>query len=106
MPMPSPNSVPSALSEKGRQSPDFDSAGVLLKHMYMKMSFMVSAPPAITRSDCPRCSSLTPIEIELKLLAQAASVTQLVPPRSRRLAMRPATTLPSTPGKLLSCQPT
>ena len=39
-----------------------------------------------------------------KALAQAASVTQLVPPRSSRLAMRPATTLPSRPGKVLSCQ--
>ncbi len=27
-------------SEKGRQSPLGESAGVLLKHMYMKMSFM------------------------------------------------------------------
>ena len=33
----------------------------------------------------------------------AASVTQFVPPRFRRFAMRPATTLPSRPGKLDSC---
>ena len=35
---------------------------------------------------------------------QAASVTQLVPPRSRRFAMRPATTFPSNPGNVLSRQ--
>ena len=51
MPMPSPSRVPSAWSLKGRQSPVGLSAGVLLKHMYMKMSFMVSTPPVITRSD-------------------------------------------------------
>ena len=38
--------------------------------------------------------------------AQAASVTQFVPPRFRRLAILPATTLPSRPGKELSCQGT
>ena len=38
--------------------------------------------------------------------AQAASVTQFVPPISRRLAIRPATTLPSRPGKVLSCHGT
>jgi hypothetical protein len=43
--------VPSAPSENGRQSPVGDSAGVLLKQMYMKMSFMVSAPPVMTRSE-------------------------------------------------------
>ncbi len=53
-------------------------------------------------SDCPSHSSLTAIEMAEKELAQAASVTQLVPPRSSRLAIRPAITLPSTPGKLSS----
>ena len=51
MPMPSPSIVPSACAEKGLQSPDGESAGVLLKHMYMKMSFIVSTPPQITMSD-------------------------------------------------------
>ena len=67
------------------------------------MSFIASAPPQITTSDCRVASSLTAIESALKVLAQAASVTQFVPPRFRRLAMRPATTLPSTPGKVASC---
>ena len=106
MPEPSPSMVPSAWSLKGRQSPDFDSAGVLLKHMYMKMSFIVSAPPVMARSDWPSQSSLTAIESAENDDAHAASVTQFVPPRSRRLAMRPATTLPSTPGKVDSCQGT
>ncbi|HKP60207.1 MAG TPA: type I polyketide synthase [Polyangiales bacterium] len=39
-------------------------------------------------------------------LAQAASMTQLVPPKSRRFAMRPATTLPRRPGKVASCHGT
>ena len=39
-------------------------------------------------------------------LAQAASTTQLVPCRSRRLAIRPATTLPNRPGNEFSCQGT
>ena len=34
---------------------------------------------------------------------RAGAVTQFVPPRSSLLAMRPATTLPSTPGKVASC---
>ena len=46
------------------------------------------------------------MERALNVLAQAASVTQFVPPRSKRFAIRPATTLPSTPGKVLSCQGT
>ena len=103
---PSPSIVPSASSEKGRQSPVRESAGVLLKHMYMKMSLSVSTPPVITRSAWPRASSFTAIETAEKVLAHAASVTQLVPPRSKRLAMRPATTFPSRPGNVLSCQGT
>ena len=106
MDMPSPRSVPSAASEKGRQSPVRESAGVLLKHMYMKMSFMASTPPVITRSDWPMASSFIAMESAERALAQAASVTQLVPRRSKRLAMRPATTLPRRPGKLDSCQGT
>jgi hypothetical protein len=98
--------VPSAPSENGRQSPVGDSAGVLLKQMYMKMSFMVSAPPVMTRSEWPMCSSAMAMDRADRLLAQAASVTQLVPPKSRRLAMRPATTLPKIPGNELSCHST
>ena len=104
MPKPSPSIVPSPSALKGRQSPVLLSAGVLLKQRYMKMSFMVSAPPQRTTSDEPSRSSFTAIESALKVLAQAASVTQLVPPRFSLLAMRPATTLPSTPGKVASCQ--
>ncbi len=54
IPMPSPSMVPSASEENGRMSSDRDSAGVFEKHMYMKMSFIVSTPPAITRSLSPR----------------------------------------------------
>src|SRR5919106_1249401 len=104
MPRPSPSSVPSERSENGRQSPDFDRAGVFEKHMYMKMSFIVSHPPVITMSDWPSQSSFAAIEMAENDEAQAASVTQFVPPRSSRFAMRPATTLPRSPGNELSCQ--
>ena len=61
--------------------------------MYMKMSFIMSTPPEITRSDCPSCSSLIPIDIAAIELAHAASVIVLVPCRAKRFAMRPATTM-------------
>ena len=104
MPRPSPSMVPSASAEKGLQSPVGDRAGVLLKHMYMNMSLRASAPPVMTRSEWPACSSCIAMATAPRLLAQAASITQLVPPRSRRLAILPATTLPSKPGNVLSSQ--
>ncbi len=103
-PTPSPSIVPSACAENGRQSPEGESAGVFVKHIYMKMSFSVSTPPVITRSLCPSWSSCTPIAIAARLLAHAASTVQLVPPRSKRLARRPAATLASRPGKVASFQ--
>jgi len=96
--------VPSAASENGRQSPVGERAGVLLKQVNMKMSFRASTPPVMTRSDSPRYSSWAAMVKAPKAEAHAASTTQLVPPRLRRLAMRPATTLPKRPGKLFSSQ--
>jgi hypothetical protein len=78
MTSPSPSIVPSAESENGRQSPVGDSAGVLLKHMYIKMSFSVSTPPVITRSDLPSASSLTAVDSAARELAHAASVVAFV----------------------------
>ncbi len=95
--------VPSAASEKGLQSPLGDRAGVLEKHRNVPASFDASIPPLITRSDRPRVSSLTAVESAAKELAQAASVMWLVPCRSNLLAIRPAITLPSRPGKVDSC---
>ena len=46
--------VPSASLEKGRQSPVAERAGVLLKHMKRKGSFVASTPPAITKSESPK----------------------------------------------------
>ena len=74
--------------------------------MYMVMSFNVSTPPVITMSAWPSASSLTPAESAARELAQAASVVQFVPCRSNRLAIRPATTLDSSPGKDASCHGT
>ena len=55
MPSPSPRIVPSASAANGRASPVGDRAGVLLKHMYMKMSLNVSTPPVTTTSQRPDC---------------------------------------------------
>ena len=102
IPPPSPIIVPSAAAENGRQCPDADIAGVLLKHMYMKIVFSASTPPVITRSLVPSCSSPIPMCSAASELAHAASVTQLVPPRLKRFATRPATTLPRQPGNVFS----
>jgi hypothetical protein len=56
------------------QSPVLDSAGVLLKHMYMTMSLRVSTPPVTNRSAVPVVSSLTAVATAARELAQAASV--------------------------------
>ena len=98
--------VPSALASNGFALPVGESAGVLLKHMYMKMSLKVSMPPVTTMSDFPEASSMEARCSALRELAQAASTTQLVPPRSYCLEMRPATTFPRSPGKEFSCHGT
>src|SRR3990167_9347130 len=106
MPTPSPNTVPSALAEKGRQSPLRDNACTLLKHMNMLISFSVSTPPVMTISALPSCNSLNAMDNAANDVAHAASTTQLVPPKLNRLATRPATTLPNNPGKVASCHGT
>ncbi len=98
--------VPSPAASNGRAFPVGDRAGVLLKHMYMKISLNVSMPPVTTTSARRVSSSIAARCSAPSELAQAASTTQLAPPRSKRLAMRPATTLPSRPGNEFSCQPT
>ena len=98
--------VPSESLAKGFALPDGESAGVLLKHIYMKMSLNVSTPPQMTMSERLVSNSRQAKCSAAKLLAHAASTTQFVPPRSSRLAMRPAATLPSKPGKEFSCHGT
>ena len=66
------------------------------------MVLSVSTPPVSIISARYSTSSLMAIFRAPKELAQAASTTQLVPPKLRRLAMRPATTLASIPGKAFS----
>ena len=105
-PRPSPRIVPSAFSSKGFASLVGERARVLLKHMYMKTSLKVSMPPLITISALPVSNSMLARCMAEKELAHAASTTQLVPPRSSALDMRPATTFPNRPGKEFSCQGT
>ncbi len=102
MPMPSPISVPSLSSSNGRIRPLLEKAGVLEKHRYIRIVFSASQPPVSIRSARPDTSSDTAMCTAASELAQAASTVQLVPPRSNRLAIRPATTLPSMPGKEFS----
>ena len=58
MPKPSPKIVPSPAASNGFALPVAESAGVLLKHMNMKMSLKVSAPPLTTTSARPVCNSI------------------------------------------------
>ena len=102
--MPSPSTVPSASFENGLASPVADKAWVLAKHMCMKMSFKVSTPPVTTISLRPESNSRMARWMALIELAQAASTTQLVPLKSKRLLILPATTFPRRPGKEFSCQ--
>ena len=106
MPSPSPRIVPSAEASNGlafagrRQGRRLAEAHVhenVVERIDAAGQTMSARP--VVNSRQARCRALSE-------LAQAASTTQLVPPRSKRLAMRPATTLPSKPGKEFSCQPT
>ncbi len=105
-PSPSPMRVPSLDSSNGQIRLVGDSAGVLLKHVYMKISLKVSIPPVITMSACPHASSIAAMCTALKELPHAASTTLLLPPRLNCLLIRPATTLPRRPGKEFSCHGT
>ena len=102
MPTPSPMRVPSAPSDSGRISPVLEKAGVLEKHMYIITSLRASTPPVMTVSASCRYSRCSADCSDARELAHAASITKLQPPRLSRLATRPATTLPSRPGKVLS----
>ena len=86
--------------------PESERAGVLLKQVNIKISLKVSVPPVRTMSAAPALSSDIAKWTAAKELAQAASTAQLVPCKSRRLAIRPATTLPNRPGNEFSCQDT
>ena len=88
----------------GRISSLVVKAGVLENDMYIKGELSQQTPPEIITSDL--CSSRSEMAnlIAASELAQAASTTQLVPPKSNRLAIRPAITLPNIPGNEFSSQ--
>ena len=104
--MPSPIIIPSDSASKGLTFCCFEKAGVLLKDIYIKIELSVSTPPVIIISARYSRRSLTAIFKAESEAAQAASTTQLVPLKFRRLAIRPAMTLPNIPGKEFSSQPT
>src|SRR5690554_326195 len=104
MPIPSPTIMPFDSSSKGRILSPSVKAGVLEKDIYIKGELSQQIPPEIITSLRYSSKSLTAMRIAAKEPAQAASTTQLVPPKSKRLAIRPATTLPNMPGKEFSSQ--
>ena len=85
--------MPSDFSSKGREIPVGDKAGVLLNDKYEKQELSTLTPPVSTASHSPSSSSCIAILIALRLLAQAASTTQFVPPKLNLLAIRPETML-------------
>ena len=105
IPIPSPISIPLESMSNGRMVSSGVKAGVLLNDRYIKGELSVSIPPAIMISLRYSSRSLMAIFIAVSELAQAASSTQLVPPRFSRFATRPAITLPSIPGNEFSSQP-
>ena len=106
IPNPSPINIPSALSLNGLILPDLEKAGVLEKDIYIKGELSVSTPPVNIISARPSTNSLNAILIALKEAAQAASTTELIPPRSNRFVILPEITLPNKPGNEFSFHPT
>ena len=106
IPIPSPIITPPEFSSKGLGFSPLVKAGVLLKHIYIIGELSASTPPAIIISERYSSRSLTAIFIALNELAQAASTVQFVPPKFKRLAIRPAITFPSNPGNEFSSQRT
>jgi len=102
MPTPSPITIPCESSSNGLGTSSEVNAGVLLKLRNINGELSVSTPPVIIALALYSSKSLIAIFIAASEPAQAASTTQLVPPRSKRLATRPAITLPSIPGNEFS----
>jgi hypothetical protein len=71
----------------------------LAKARYPKEFCIVSTAPTTTTSLVPASSSRAPRCTAAREEAQAASTVQFIPPRSKRLATRPAVTLTRIPGK-------
>ncbi len=105
IPTPSPIIIPSAVSLNGEILLDLEKAGVLEKDMYIKGELSVSTPPVSIMSARPSTNSLNAILIALNEAAQAASTTELIPPKSKRLVIRPDITFPNIPGNEFSFQP-
>ena len=72
--------------------------------MYMNGELSQQIPPDNIISERYSNKSETAILIADKEPAQAASTTQLVPPKLKRFAIRPAITLPNIPGNEFSSQ--
>ena len=104
MPIPSPIIIPFESTSNGRISSLVVNAGVLANDIYIKGELSQQTPPEIITSERYSNKSDTASLMADNELAQAASTTQLVPPKSKRLAIRPAITLPNIPGKEFSSQ--
>ena len=105
MPIPSPTNIPFESSSNGRISSLVVNAGVFENDIYMNGELSQHTPPEIITSERYSSKSEIAILIAAREPAHAASTTQLVPPKSKRLAIRPAITLPNIPGNEFSSHP-
>ena len=94
--------MPSALASKVRHRPRGDSACVFENAMKSSGFWQASQPPTIAMSALPVSISRAPIITAASDEPQAASTVKFTPPRSKRLATRPAITFKRIPGKLSS----
>ncbi len=102
MPTPSPMMVPSAPSEKGRQSPVGEGRRLGKAHVHHHVVQGVDAARQHQIglvTDRARAAPPAPPRVNSRMRRRRRSCCR---PGSRRLATRPATTLPSRPGKVLS----
>src|SRR5262249_36785670 len=106
MPMPAPIMMPLESWSKARTYSSVVQAGVFEKHMDVNDALSQQIPPVRLPSEGGSGSSDIASFTAAIDAAQAASTTQLVPPKSKRLAMRPAMTLLGSPGNAFSSQPT
>src|ERR1700737_136332 len=103
IPPQSPNIIPSAFTPNGWHPPCLESAPSRLNDKNDTIEFSILTPPVRTASQLPSSSAPTLIFIAARLAAHAASTVKLEPPKSKRLGIRPATTLERKPRKVLSC---
>ena len=98
---PSPITKPSAPASNGRV-PVAERAPILQNFTKPLTPMLRSTPPVTTASKSPLASPCTAMVVAASPDAHAASVVKFGPRKSNRLAIRPASTLDSSPGMVSS----